>query len=157
MDVRLINPFIESTLNVLSMMAQTEAFNKDLGVKTDKNTWGDVTGFIGLVGEKINGNLMISFDAPSILAIVNRMLMVNTFTEINDEVVDAVGEITNMICGGAKAKLAEEGFVIEMATPAMIVGKDVRINQLTTTPIIRVPFETNEGKFVIEASLGKTS
>ena len=154
MDVRYINPFIEQALNVLKMMAQTEAFHGTPSVKTDNSTWGVVTGLIGLAGDNVTGNLIISFDEPCILAIVNKMLM-ETYTEINDQIVDAVGEMTNMIAGGAKSKLAEEGFSINMATPAMLVGKSIKIAQLTTTPILTIPFETNEGKFVIEASLAR--
>ncbi|MCB0323217.1 MAG: chemotaxis protein CheX [Bdellovibrionales bacterium] len=152
MDVRYVNPFIDSALNVLSTMAQTEAFSGTPKLKVDNVTWGEVTGLIGMAGDNVVGNLIISFDEPSILGIVSRMLGEN-FLSISDEIVDAVGEITNMISGGAKAKLATEGFQFNMATPVMVQGKHVKMSQLTTSPIISIPFETNEGKFVIEASI----
>ncbi|MCB0324329.1 MAG: chemotaxis protein CheX [Bdellovibrionales bacterium] len=152
MNVEYINPFIDATLNVLKTMASFEAFHQTPQLKPDKKTWGVVTGMIGLAGDDVAGMLMLSFDEASILQIVSN-LFGTPYTAINDEVTDAVGEITNMICGGAKSALAEKGYKINMATPTMIVGKDVAISQLSTTPIVTVPFEGTVGRFVIEASL----
>jgi len=46
------------------------------------------------------------------------------FTEINDDIKDAVGEITNMISGDARKRLEAEGFKITAAIPTVISGKD---------------------------------
>jgi len=121
-------------------------------IKTDNKTFGEVTGVIGLMGENVVGNMIVSFDGPSILSIVSRMLG-ETFTEINKDVVDAVGEITNMICGGAKTEFAEMGLGIGMASPMMVTGKDIELSQLAKALTISMPFDTPEGRFVIEANL----
>lgn len=152
MKAELINPFIESTLNVLSTMAQTQASAGAPFVKSDKKTSGIVSGIVGMAGSNIEGNLVISFDEKSILSIVSKMLM-EQFTEINNDVVDAVGEITNMIMGGTKKLLSEKGHQFEMAIPVMIKGVGIELTQLGSAPVICVPFTTEVGKFVIEANL----
>lgn len=154
MEADVINPFIEATVNVLETMAQTEVRIGKPALKVGRQTWGDVTGIIGLAGYQASGNMVLSFDKSSILGIVNKMLSEN-FKEINDQVVDAVGEITNMISGGAKSKLSETGYFFEMAIPLMLIGKDMEMTQLTKAPIISVPFATDEGSFVLGASLTK--
>lgn len=148
-----INPFINSTINVLKTMAFTDPQPGKPGVKTNKLTWGSVTGIIGMAGEGVAGNMVLSFDQPSILGIVTKMLG-EEFKEVNKDVVDAVGELTNMISGGAKNELYEYGFRFHMATPIMIVGKDMELTQLTKAPTITIPFKTPEGEFVVEANLG---
>ncbi len=152
MNVELVNPFIVSAVNVLKTMAQTDPVANKPTLKSGNLTYGAVTGVIGMAGSQISGNMAISFDAPSICAIVSKMLMEN-FTEVTQDVVDAVGELTNMISGGAKKLIAEKGFTFEMATPMMLVGAGIEMQQMSKAPILQVPFSTPEGKFVIEANL----
>lgn len=154
MDAKLINPFIDSAINVLSTMCSVNPVPGKISIKSEKKTWGDVTGIIGLAGETVMGNMMLSFNKSGVLHIVSKMLMDN-FTEINQEVTDAVGELTNMITGGAKKELSELGMATEMAIPIVVAGKGVEITQLASSPIISVPFSFPEGAFVIEANLAK--
>ncbi len=74
-------------------------------------------------------------------------------SEIDDEIVDAVGELTNMICGGAKAELAKLNQKFDLATPTMIVGTGIAITVFSDAPTVIIPFDTDCGKFVIEANL----
>lgn len=152
MNVEIINPFIEATINVLKTMARVEPKPGNPALKTSNKTWGAVTGVIGMAGDKVSGSLCVSFDEGSILEIVSSMFG-EPFTSLNNEVVDAVGEITNMITGGTKKLLAEKGFQFEMATPMMITGKDVELKFLVNSPVIQVPFKIDKGQFVVEANL----
>lgn len=154
MDAELINPFIESATNVLKTMAQTEAVPGKPRLKRNNVSWGSITGLIGMTGDDVIGNMILSFDTPCILSIASKMLM-EEFVEINKDVIDAVGEITNMICGGTKKSLREHGYGVCMATPIVITGKEVALSQLTKSPIITIPFNTPAGEFVIEANLAK--
>jgi len=58
---------------------------------------------IGLTGE-VNGTISCSFTEKSILAIVSNMFG-EEMKELNEEIRDAVGEITNMISGQARREL----------------------------------------------------
>lgn len=154
MDAQLINPFINATINVISTMAAIKPEVGAPSLKKGKATWGVVTGMIGLAGYQASGNMILSFDSGSILKIVSSMLM-EEFTEVDDQVVDAVGELTNMISGGAKKELNEIGFFFEMASPIVVTGQGVEIKQLTEHPVITVPFKLEQGSFVLDASLQK--
>ena len=152
MKAEFINPFINSAINVFKTMAQVNPVAGKPYLKHDKLTWGVVSGVIGMAGDKASGNMIISFDQSCILKVVSNMLM-EEFTEMNDDVLDAVGEITNMISGGAKRELGEMGFTFEMAIPIIIRGQSVELTQITKQPILVVPFETENGKFVVEANI----
>ena len=155
MKAEFITPYIDSTLNVLQTMCQTNPEPGKPDVKETNRTLGDVTGLIGMAGAEVSGNMTLSFESSTIIAVVNRMLM-EEFTEVNDDVVDAVGELTNMISGGTKKLLSDIGYSFDMATPVMIQGRDVELKQLSEATIITIPFQTDAGMFWVEANLASS-
>ena len=148
MDVKLVNPFIEATLNVLETMAFTEADAGKPFLKKDLVAHGDVSGIIGLTGDT-KGTISVSFTEKSILSIVTNMFG-EDMNELNDEIKDAVGEITNMISGQARQKLEELGNSLKAAIPTVIMGKNHTITHITDQKIIAIPFNTDNGEFTIE-------
>jgi chemotaxis protein CheX len=154
-DVQMINPFIEATMKVLETMASTKAKAQKAYVKKDKKATGDVSGIIGITGEAM-GTISVSFSASSILAIVSKMFG-EEMSEINDDIGDAVGELTNMISGQARQQLEAEGRLLKAAIPTVIMGKNHSISHITDGPIIAIPFETDNGSFAIEICLGGKS
>ena len=151
MDVTLVNPFISATVKVLETMASTKANPGKPFLKKDKIARGDVSGIIGITGEA-NGTISVTFDEGSILGIVSKMFG-EELKEMNAEISDAVGELTNMISGQARRKLEENGREFEAAIPSVVTGKDHEINHITSGPIVAIPFTTDGGKFTIEICL----
>ena len=149
MDVEFINPFLVSIMNVLQTMAQTDATPGSPAIKTDHMARGDVTGIIGMVGKQTRGSLAITFTEGAILSITSNMLG-EKMEKLDEEVADAVGEITNMVTGGSKKLLAEKGYKFELSTPSIIIGKNHMIIHQFKGPIIMLPFSTNAGSFFVE-------
>ncbi len=69
---------------------------------------------------------------------------------IDHDVEDAVGELTNIICGDARARLREEGFSLRAGIPNIVSGEGHRIEHVEEGPRLTVPFETPCGPFFIE-------
>lgn len=151
MNVEYINPFIDATLNVLKTMSRTEAMPGKPYLKKDQKALGDVSAVIGLTGEA-NGTISISFPEQSIAAVVSRMFG-EPVSELEGELADAVGEISNMISGQARQQLEKTGKLLHGSIPSVIVGKNHQISHFTTYPVIAVPFETPEGGFTIEVCI----
>ena len=151
MDVQFINPFLEGTMEVLKTMARVEPRVGKPHMKKDKQARGDVSAIIGMTGSA-QGSLALSFSESCILKIVSNMLGEN-HKEINDEVRDAVGEITNMISGVARKKLEALGFKIFAAIPTVVSGKDHAILHVLGGPSIIIPFETDNGPFFVDVCL----
>ena len=99
------------------------------------------------------GTLALSFSEPVILHIATNMLG-EPFTEINDEIADLVGELTNMVTGGAKKLLESKGYDFDMATPTVIRGKAQKI---THTPgasaVIIVPLRRDDETLTLQSPL----
>lgn len=148
MDAKVINPFIESALNVIGTVASIEATAGKPYLKNDELANGDVSGVIGLTGEA-SGTVSVSFKEQCILSIVSNMFG-EKVTAIDSEIEDAVGEITNMISGQARQKLEVIGRSLQAAIPTVIVGPNHRISHITKSPIIAIPFSTGNGDFTIE-------
>lgn len=146
MDFKLIQPFINATLNVLKTMAFTDAHAKPPYLKDQKIANGDVSGVIGLTGDA-SGSLSVSFPEKAILVIVSNMFG-EKMTDVDDEIRDAVGEITNMISGQARQELEGIGMSLESAIPTVVSGRDHTIKHITTYPILAITFTLDEGEFV---------
>lgn len=150
MDVRFINPFIESTIHVLKTMSSITARVGRPYLKKDQVAKGDVSGIIGLAGD-VKGSISVSFKEKCILSIVSNMFG-ETMTVLNDEVKDAAGEISNMISGQARQKLELIGRNLQASIPIVIMGKDHTISHITKDKIVAIPFMTDSGDFTIEVS-----
>ena len=148
MDVTLINPFINATINVLETMAFIKVDAGTPFLKTDNVAIGDITGLMGLTGAA-NGTVAVSFESGCILAIVSNMFG-EEMDEVNNEIIDAVGELTNMISGQARRELEEVGRSLKAAIPSVVSGQKHSITHYTDGPKIAVPFTTDKGDFTIE-------
>lgn len=155
MDVKLINPFINATLNVLQTMAFIKCQAGKPYLKKDSVAQGDVSGVIGFTGES-NGTISVTFDELCILKVVSNMFG-EEMKELNDEVSDAVGEITNMISGQARQELETMGRLFHGAIPSVITGKNHKIESTAKGPKIAIPFTTDAGTFTISVCLDNKS
>jgi len=157
MKAEFINPFLIATKNVLETMCQTKVQAKSPKLKEGTFSYGEISGIIGMASSTIKGCMILSFSESCILHIVANMLYEDPQPAINDDIVDAVGELTNMISGGAKAILSKLHQKFDLSTPTMVVGKGIEISYYTDLPTIVIPFNTEHGDFVVEANLGQTS
>lgn len=122
-------------------------------MRKDSQTTGVVTGILGLAGENVLGSVIISFEESAILEIVSSMLG-EPFLEINDDVEDAVGELTNIVVGGAKRLLRDKGFKFELSIPTMLRGENITISLRTKGARVVIPFNLDSGsKFTVEACI----
>lgn len=155
MDVKFINPFINATLNVLETMAFVKAEAEKPYLKKDNIAQGDVSGVVGITGSA-NGTISVTFDESCILKIVSNMLG-EEIKEINNEISDAVGEITNMISGQARREIEQIGKTFHGAIPTVITGKNHKLISMVKGPKIAIPFKTDAGNFIIEICLESNS
>jgi len=148
MDVKFINPFLDGTKEVLKTMTFTDAETGKAYLKKDDIAHGEVSGIIGITGD-IVGSLAVSFESNCICGIVNSMLG-EQYSEPTRDVLDAVGELTNMISGVARTKMEKDGLSVFAAIPSVIIGKDHTITHILKAPSIVIPFSTPHGHFVID-------
>ncbi len=87
--------------------------------KNDPHEW-DISAVIGLTGEA-RGAVVISMKKNLALKLTG-VLTGSEHPDLDDEVVDAIGEIINIIAGNAKRGL-EESFRLVISLPTIVRGK----------------------------------
>ena len=151
MDAKIINSFIGATVNVLSTVASTSTEIHKPKRKKDQLSKNDVSSVIELSGNT-TGTIVISFTGTCILGIVSAMFG-EEMSELNEEITDAVGEISNMICGQATNKFGEFDATLKAAFSQVVEGKDHPLPHILNSPIISVPIITDHGEITMEVSL----
>ncbi|MDT0596186.1 chemotaxis protein CheX [Glaciecola petra] len=149
MNVEFINPFILSLQNVVQTMAQIELRAEKPEKKVDETAKGEVSGIIGMIGPQIKGSLAITFDKKLAQNMMLNMLGESSDT-IDDDMRDLVGEMTNMLCGGAKSLLAEQNYQFNMATPVIVSGERHIIQHKVDGPKILLQFTSDKGNAYLE-------
>jgi len=109
-----------------------EVFELTLGVKcrrawetarTDTESVTSVVGFGGL----LTGACVFRSEGQAACIIAARMTGME-FTEIDDTVKDAIGEICNMLAGTWKGKVPELAAHCNLSVPAVITGRDYKLH-----------------------------
>lgn len=152
MNVDYVNPFLNAAIHVLKTMAQVEAKHGKPFLKKGELAIGDITGIISLMGDNLEGSLSVTFPHACICMIVSSMLG-EPVESISMDVVDAVGEITNVIAGNGRGELSEKGISLKAGIPTVVTGYRHSIKHMTSGPVIAVPFTTKAGKFIVEIGL----
>lgn len=107
-----------------------------------------VSAMIGLSGD-FSGMLGIHCPAAVGLAITGAMLGME-LEEIDADVKDALGEISNMLAGVIKEAFASEQVDLELAIPTAISGKSFTIASPTKSNRVIIPFNLEQGRFFVE-------
>ncbi len=151
MNVAFINPFIESTLRSLEMMASIAAEKAGLSVKEDLITTYDISAIIGITGDT-SGSIILSFPVGLACRIASNMLMEEVST-LDKSVEDAIGEIGNIVVGDARRLLIQDGFSLSISIPTVVIGKGHKISRSGDIPCIAIPFKTEFGEFEVNVGL----
>lgn len=149
MNVEYINPFISSAVTVFRTMLSMELQRGPLSVKRGLQPNHDISGVIGLSG-RARGTIVLSLSREAAIEAASRMLGERPL-EINADVADAIGELTNMIAGSAKAQL--EHLSMSVSLPSVVTGKSHCIEFPRHVTPICIPFDTDHGSISVEVGL----
>jgi chemotaxis protein CheX len=142
LDVAWVNPFITATLSTLKQMAAMDCQRKNLEIRHDARSRGDISGVMVLSGG-VEGFVAITCPGPLARKIVSRMLQVEPGEETEEDIMDGIGEVMNMIAGAAKAELVGTKKVFQLNIPNVIIGGPHNLGQPRTgSPVVVITFET---------------
>jgi chemotaxis protein CheX len=149
MQVEFVNPFLNATTDVFRTMLSCELLRGRLAVKRHRAPEHEVSGLIGLSG-KCHGMVVVSLGRDTAMNATEILLSERPVT-LNCEVIDAVGELTNMIAGAAKAELAR--FQLSVGLPNVICGKHHTLSFPEHSTPISLPFDSPLGPICVEVGL----
>ena len=71
---------------------------------------------------------------------ISTALLEEDMLEINHEVLDAIGELANLLAGAMKGKLATQGGRLELTVPFVITGDRYTVKWPVNSVAVEVPF-----------------
>ncbi len=148
MEVKYINPFIESVDELFSTMLSCEARQGDVQVTRSMKIGGDIVALVGLTGSR-RGTVALSFPSATACAVASRFIGME-ITECDETVSDAMAEVANIVAGGAKSRLwqaSQNEEPMSLSLPTIISGSDYTINYPAGAVWLQIPFSSELGDF----------
>jgi chemotaxis protein CheX len=146
MRVEFINPFITSLCNAFRTMLDCDVEREPITLKDSHVPKYPVSGVVGLSGNAV-GTVVLSLSESVALKAASVMLMAEA-TSLDADVIDAVGELANMVAGAAKAELEEYHLMVSL--PNVITGANHEVRFPSNVRPICVPFKTEWGPLALE-------
>lgn len=147
-----INSVITAALAVISSTVGVEASKEKVYVKNDDVNNAHLSAVIEVSGDH-KGAFLIALSEDAAKQIASKMLMEEK-RFLDRDVMDAIGEIINMISGGAKGALVEKGLNFKLSPPIFVLGKGTKLFKAQSyAPYIGVMFKCDAGDFNVEVSL----
>ena len=148
MDSNDILPFIKSTKNTFETMLQmpVECGAPELK-KGDAPTF-DVSAIIGMSGD-VEGSVILSFPQET----ARRVVAVFTGADAPnnpEELADAVGELVNIVAGGAKAQF--KGKNVSISCPSVVIGPSHSVFGAKDVVCVVIPCNCDCGNFCVEVA-----
>ncbi len=153
MDPNIIMPFIKATRNIFETMLSMGVEIGDPVIKQAGEPSLDVSGIIGFT-EGFEGAVILSFPEATALRLVSVFVGAEV-TEPGEDLNDAIGELVNMIAGGAKAQF--EGRHISISCPSVIYGKGHTVSGVKSVVTVVLPCECDCGDFALEIAVKDAS
>lgn len=153
MDQSYIIPFIKSVQNVFETMLQLPVQMGAPELKHGGESGHDVSAIIGMSGD-VEGSVVLSFPT----ATAERVVALFTGTELDaghEDFADAVGELVNMVSGGAKAQFT--GKEVSISCPSVVVGQSHQVYGRKDVVAIAIPCDSDCGEFNVEVSIRQSA
>ena len=143
---RLIQPFVNCTKDVFSMMLNWDT--ELIGIHSSDAFMAryDCSGFIGVSGG-LQGSIVVSVDQEVAFAAAEAFLGRRPIS-INAEVIDLVGELTNMIAGAGKDRIGIPG--IFLGLPTVITGRGHTVSFANSAHVEILQFTSPHGQLTVE-------
>jgi len=145
--------FIESVQNVFGMMLQLPLETGEPYARDADDPCHDVSGIIGMSGD-VEGSVALSFDTATAERVVSLMTGVD-FEQTHEEFADTIGELANMVAGGAKARF--DGKTVNISCPSVVLGSGHQVFTPKDARHIVIPCHSDCGTFTIELTIRPTN
>lgn len=149
MNPTYIAAIAHSMEDVASMMLDISVTLGEPALRRDAATGYDVSAIIGLSGDCV-GSVAMSFPFDTAAAMVSRFVG-SPITPEHPDFTDGIGEIANMVTGGAKAKF--QGMNVSISCPSVVVGAGHRVFPQRQMPLVKIPVQSTVGPFVMLVSI----
>ena len=133
-NAEFVNPFLEAASAVFKSILDVDLRRGKLVIKESPIPSLDVSIIIGITGG-VTGEVVYSMGFVMVEKIANTLMPGLSEEQIKSEYKDIIGELANMITGNAMNLFASSGTSIEITTPTVVEGSNVKISMIKQTTL----------------------
>ncbi len=126
LDVRHINPFLQSSLNVIEMTTQTKLTVGKPTVATlefPDNTFILQVGVTGV----LKGQVLLVMSDQYAREMASKMMMGMPVEQLDEMACSALGELSNMIMGNTATLFSTQGILMDITPPISLHGTNLKL------------------------------
>jgi chemotaxis protein CheX len=154
-DIMMIRALLDSLFTIFRTMVNVPITAGTPVPKSDRRARGDVSGVMIMRAERARGSVALSFPLPAIRELSQGLLGAE-IDSAGPEAQDLVGELTNMLVGGAKRISAEHGYDFDMQIPTLSAEQGHEIRHLDAGQTVLLPIRMNRCEFYMELNFRGT-
>jgi chemotaxis protein CheX len=146
---RIVESIVVAVDEVFSMMLDMQLERgEDYVVTTVPHPEEGVVALIGLAGAWAGTGSIAC--APEFACRISSQMLMTEYAAVNDEVLDAIAEVTNMIMGNVKTRLEEILGPMGLSIPTVVYGRNFTTHTVKTDEWIVVPFLFKEYRMEVK-------
>lgn len=140
LDVKHINPFLQSSVSVIEMTTQTKlAVGKPelSSMEFTENTFILQVGVTGV----LKGQVLLCMSEADAKDMASKMMMGMPVNDLDEMASSALGELSNMIMGNTATLFASQGIAMDITPPISLFGKNLKLQ--IDIPALKIPLIEN--------------
>lgn len=153
-----MEPFIDATRRTFKVMLGMDVEAHEVSQGKGISTGYDVSGIVSLDrlgSDDLCGSVVLSFSEEVARRAVGRVFGEEGPVPLDQDAADAVGEIINVVAGGAKRGLAKLGIEgCRASLPTVILGTQHRVFRMRDVDSYVAGFSSDIGEFVLQVFIG---
>jgi chemotaxis protein CheX len=141
---------VKATTEVFRTMMNLKAVPGEVAIEKAKMRKAEVIGSIGVAGF-LTGSISVFMPKGLAKQAVAAMLMLDSPDELADgDLVDAIGELTNMVGGSIKTSLFQKTPLFDISVPSVYIGEDLQRRSVSEDLCFLAPFKVDDMEFSVE-------
>lgn len=148
-DTLITHALLDSLFSIFRTMVNLRIRPGKPVLKGDDLGMGDVSAMVAMVSARAQGSVALSLPTVAVRKVALNMLGEDV-DGAGREGQDLVGELTNMLVGGAKAIMVDKGYDFDMRTPQLYSGKEHRIAHPYNGATVLLPVGLEDTQFHLE-------
>lgn len=144
------NCIVKATTEVFRTMMNLKVVAGEVAIEKAQLRRAEVIGSIGVAGF-LTGSISVFMPKAFARRAAAAMLMLDGPEDLSDsDLVDAIGELTNMVGGSIKTALFQKTPLFDISVPSVYIGEDLQRRSVSEDLCFLVPFTLGDVSFAVE-------
>lgn len=141
---------VKATSDVFRTMMGLRVSAGEVTIEKAQMRQAEVIGSIGVAGF-LTGSISVFLPRKLASQAVCSLLMMDAAEDLsNADLIDAIGEVVNMIGGNIKTELFQKAPLFDISVPSVYVGEDLHRRTVSNDLCFHVPFQIDGTSFSVE-------